>query len=109
MLLATFGYGISFDIENLRYAVLDRDQSVESRLFLEQFSHSRYFVEQSPLTNEFEIDNRLRSGELRFAVDIPPGFGRDLLHDRQPQVTSGSTAAIRFRRRRRALIFRVRF
>ena len=87
LLLATFGYGISFDIENLRYAVLDRDQSVESRLFLEQFSHSRYFVEQSPLTNEFEIDNRLRSGELRFAVDIPPGFGRDLLHDRQPQVS----------------------
>ncbi|RTM04469.1 MAG: ABC transporter ATP-binding protein/permease [Hyphomicrobiales bacterium] len=87
LLLATFGYGISFDIENLRYAVLDRDQSVESRLFLEQFSHSRYFVEQSPLTTEFEIDNRLRSGELRFAVDIPPGFGRDLLQDRQPQVS----------------------
>ncbi len=87
LLLATFGYGISFDIENLRYAVIDRDQSLESRLFLEQFSHSRYFVEQSPLTDEFEIDNRLRSGELRFAVDIPPGFGRDLLQDRQPQVS----------------------
>ncbi len=87
LLLATFGYGISFDIENLRYAVIDRDQSLESRLFLEQFSHSRYFVEQSPLRDEFEIDNRLRSGELRFAVDIPPGFGRDLLRDRQPQVS----------------------
>ncbi|MCZ8547938.1 ribosome-associated ATPase/putative transporter RbbA [Mesorhizobium qingshengii] len=87
LLLATFGYGISFDIENLRYAVIDRDQSLESRLFLEQFSHSRYFVEQSPLRDEFEIDNRLRSGELRFAVDIPPGFGRDLLQDRQPQVS----------------------
>ena len=87
LLLATFGYGISFDIENLRYAVIDRDQSLESRLFLEQFSHSRYFVERPPLTDEFEIDNRLRSGELRFAVDIPPGFGRDLLQDRQPQVS----------------------
>ncbi|MFG1288959.1 ribosome-associated ATPase/putative transporter RbbA [Xanthobacter versatilis] len=87
VLMVTFGYGISFDIENLRYAVLDRDQSYESRLFLEQFSQSRYFVEQTQLANEFEIDRRLRSGELRFAIDIPPGFGRDLLQDRQPQVS----------------------
>ncbi|UDQ88534.1 ribosome-associated ATPase/putative transporter RbbA [Xanthobacter autotrophicus] len=87
VLMVTFGYGISFDIETLRYAVLDRDQSYESRLFLEQFSQSRYFVEQTQLANEFEIDRRLRSGELRFAIDIPPGFGRDLLQDRQPQVS----------------------
>ncbi len=86
-LMTAFGYGVSFDIENLRYAVLDRDQSYESRLFLEQFSSSRYFVKRSPLSSEFEIDGRLRSGELRFAVDIPPGFGRDLLRSRQPQMS----------------------
>lgn len=87
LLLVAFGYGISFDIEGLRYAVLDRDQSLESRLALEQFSHSRYFVEQPSLKDEFEIDRRLRSGELRFAIDIPPGFGRDLLQNRQPQIS----------------------
>jgi len=87
LLTVAFGYGISFDIENLRYAVLDRDQSYESRLFLEQFAHSRYFIERPPLIDGFEIDRRLRSGELRFAADIPPGFGRDLLQDRQPQIS----------------------
>jgi ribosome-dependent ATPase len=86
LLLVAFGYGISFDIEGLRYAVLDRDQSYESRLLLEQFSHSRYFAERPALADEFEIDRRLRSGELRFAIDIPPGFGRDLLQGRQPQI-----------------------
>ena len=86
ILMATFGYGISFDIENLRYAVLDRDQSLESRLFLEHFSQSRYFTERSRLADEFAIDRRLRSGELRFAIDIPPGFGHDLLQGRQPQI-----------------------
>lgn len=85
--MTAFGYGVSFDIENLRYAVLDRDQSYESRIFLDQFSNSRYCVERSPLSDEFEIDCRLRSGELRFAVDIPPGFGRDLLQARRPQVS----------------------
>jgi ribosome-dependent ATPase len=87
ILMAAFSYGISFDIENVRYAVLDRDQSYESRLLLEQFSHSRYFAERAPLADEFEIDHRLRSSELRFVVDIPPGFGRDLLQTRRPQIS----------------------
>lgn len=87
VLMVTFGFGISFDVENLPYAVLDRDHSLESRAFLEQFTGSRYFVERAPLNDEFEIDSRLRSGELRFAVDVPPGFGRDLLQGRKPQVS----------------------
>ncbi|QIG47172.1 ribosome-associated ATPase/putative transporter RbbA [Nordella sp. HKS 07] len=87
LLLLAFSYGISFDLEDLRFAVLDRDQSLESRLLLEQFSRSRYFAEEPPLQDEFEIDGRLRSGELRFAIDIPPDFGRDLLQGRQPQIS----------------------
>ncbi|MGA0565046.1 ribosome-associated ATPase/putative transporter RbbA [Ancylobacter sp. VNQ12] len=86
LLMAAFGYGISFDIEGLRYAVLDRDQSLESRAFLDQFSNSRYFVEQARLNDDVEIDRRLRTGELKFAVDIPPGFGRDLLQGHRPEV-----------------------
>ncbi len=86
LLMAAFGYGISFDIEGLRYAVLDRDQSMESRAFLDQFSSSRYFVEHARLDDENQIDRRLRAGELKFAIDIPPGFGRDLLQGRRPEI-----------------------
>ena len=87
ILMVTFGYGISFDVDNVPYAVLDRDQTLESRAFLEHLAYSRYFANRVPLLDEFEIDRRLRSGELRFAVDIPPGFGRDLLQRRKPQVS----------------------
>ncbi|WP_454656201.1 ribosome-associated ATPase/putative transporter RbbA [Bosea beijingensis] len=87
LLMTAFGYGISFDIENLRYAVLDRDQSSESRTLRDQFSSSRYFAERPPLSDEFEIDRRLRAGELKFAIDIPPGFARDLLQNRRPEVS----------------------
>ena len=38
ILLMTFGYGITFDVENLSFAVLDRDQSAESRQLIESFS-----------------------------------------------------------------------
>lgn len=87
VLIVTFGFGISFDVENLPYSVLDRDHSLESRALLEQLTSSRYFVERAPVNAESEIDSRLRSGELRFAVDVPPGFGRDLLQGRKPQVS----------------------
>lgn len=87
LLMATFGYGISFDIEGLPYAVLDRDRSSDSRVVLEQFSNSRYFIEKTPLRDEVEIDRRLRSGELKFALDIPPGFGRNMLQARRPEVS----------------------
>ncbi|MEQ1945304.1 ribosome-associated ATPase/putative transporter RbbA [Mesorhizobium sp. VNQ89] len=86
LLMAAFGYGISFDIEGLRYAALDRDQSLESRAFLDQFANSRYFIEQERLNDETEIDRRLRAGALKFAIDIPPGFGRDLLQGHRPDV-----------------------
>ena len=35
--------GISFDVEKLAYAVLDRDRSQESQAFLDNFASSRYF------------------------------------------------------------------
>lgn len=87
VLMAAISYGISFDIESLPYAVLDRDQTIESRDFLERFSNSRYFFERDAINDEFEIDRRLRSGSLRFAIDIPPSFGHDLLQGRKPQVS----------------------
>jgi ribosome-dependent ATPase len=97
ILLVTFGYGISFDVENLPFAVFDRDQSNESRDLVESFAGSRYFTRQPALASEVELDRRLRSGELRLAIDIPPGFGRDLLNGRRPEVAFFLDGAQTFR------------
>ena len=97
ILLATFGYGITFDVENLPFAVFDRDQSAQSRELIQSFAGSRYFREAPPLDGEAAIDRRLRSGELRLAVSIPPGFGRDLLEGRTPEVGFALDGAQPFR------------
>ncbi len=86
LLLIIFGYGISMDVKNLPYAVLDRDQTPEGRTYLEGFSASRYFNQRSPIASYAELDRRLRSGELKLAIEIPPDFGKDLKRDRRPQV-----------------------
>ena len=77
ILMFIIGYGISMDVENLSYAVLDRDQTGLSRNYALDLSGSRYFVEKAPITDYAQLDRRMRSGELALAIEIPPGFARD--------------------------------
>ena len=48
-LMVVFGFGISTDVNNLTFAVMDHDQSHESRAYLEELRGSAYFTEQPPL------------------------------------------------------------
>ena len=86
LLMIVFGYGISFDVESLSYAVLDHDRTPESRAYLENFAGSRYFKEQPPLLDYAALERRLNSGNLKLAIEIPPRFGRDLKRGRAPEV-----------------------
>ncbi len=97
LLLVTFGYGISFDVEKLPFAVFDRDQSQESRRLVDEFAGSRYFEEREPVRSDLEADRRLRSGELKLVLAIPPGFGKDLLRGHRPELGVFLDGAMPFR------------
>ncbi|MDO9625244.1 MAG: ribosome-associated ATPase/putative transporter RbbA [Pseudomonas sp.] len=86
MLMFIMGYGISMDVEDLTYAVLDRDQTTASQAYTLNISGSRYFIEKAPLTSPAEMERRMRSGEISLAIEIPPNFGRDLKRGAGPQV-----------------------
>lgn len=78
ILMFIMGYGISLDVENLNFAVLDRDQTTLSRNYTLQLSGSRYFTERPPLSDYADLDQRMRSGEITLALEIPSGFARDI-------------------------------
>ena len=78
ILLFVLGYGISMDVENLPFAVLDRDQTTLSRDYTLDISGSRYFTERPPITDPADLDRRMRNGELSLAIEIPPGFAREV-------------------------------
>jgi len=78
LLMVTFGYGISMDVEDLRFAVLDRDQTLLSSNYALDLGGSRYFIARPPIADYDELDRRMRSGELSLAIEIPPNFARDL-------------------------------
>lgn len=75
ILMLIMGYGISMDVENLRFAVLDRDQTVSSQAWTLNLSGSRYFIEQPPLTSYDELDRRMRAGDITVAIEILPISG----------------------------------
>ena len=92
-----FGFGISTDVNNLTFAVLDHDQSHESRAYLEELRGSTYFVEKPPLADYADLQKRMQSGAIRAAVEIPPGFGRDLERGRPAWVGAWVDGAMPFR------------
>ncbi len=83
-LMLVLGYGISMDIEDVTFAVLDQDQTTMSHDYALNISGSRYFIEKAPLHDYAEMEERMRSGELNLALEIPSGFSRDVSHGRTP-------------------------
>ncbi|EPK5053952.1 ribosome-associated ATPase/putative transporter RbbA [Klebsiella pneumoniae] len=86
ILMFIMGYGISMDVEDLRFAVLDRDQTLSSQGWSQNLAGSRYFIEQAPLRSYDELDRRMRDGELAVAIEIPPNFGRDIARGTPVQI-----------------------
>ncbi|WP_417641272.1 ribosome-associated ATPase/putative transporter RbbA [Klebsiella sp. FR21MBA2675] len=86
ILMFIMGYGISMDVEDLRFAVLDRDQTISSQGWSQNIAGSRYFIEQPPLQSYSELDRRMRNGELAVAIEIPPNFGRDIARGTPVQI-----------------------
>ena len=96
-MMVIFGYGISLDVENLAFAVYDQDQTPQSRAYLEAFRGSRYFSEQPPIHDAQALHQRLQRSEIKLALEIPPGFGRDLYAGRQPAVAAWLDGGMPFR------------
>ncbi len=86
LLMFVMGFGISMDVEDLTYAVLDRDQTTLSQNYALNLSGSRYFIEQPPISDYQEMDKRMRSGELSLAIEIPPGFARDVQRGQRAEI-----------------------
>jgi ribosome-dependent ATPase len=84
-------------VEHLPFAVFDQDQSAQSRQLLESFQGSRYFEERPAASSIDDIDTRLKSGELKLAIEIPADFGKDLLRHIHPEVSVWLDGAMPFR------------
>ncbi len=85
-LMLIFGYGLSLDVENVPFAVVDYDRTPLSRDYAYGFIGSRYFDFKGYAANERELDPLLKDNRIRAAIVIPPHFQRNLRAGRAAHV-----------------------
>lgn len=78
ILMFAIGFGVTLDVEDLPYAIFDRDQTTLSHNYANNISGSRYFVEKPPIHSYAELDRRMQSGDIALAIEIPGNFARDV-------------------------------
>jgi ribosome-dependent ATPase len=98
LLMLVCGFGITTDVEHIKVAALDRDQSQDSRTYIEQFrSIPRYFRWKSPTFSDDDALKRMQADEVSTVIEIPPNFSRDLRRGNTPDVLAQIDGANPFR------------
>jgi ABC-2 type transport system permease protein len=77
LLLVLYGYALSFDVKQIRMAVLDLDRTMESRRFTESVFQNSYFEKALVLDRMGQADEALESG-VRAVLTIPRGYARKI-------------------------------
>ena len=77
-LLVIFGYAISWDLRDIKAAVLDQDRSARGRELLDAFVSSGYFRIVERLDSPERIRTALDRREALCVFVLPPDFGRRL-------------------------------
>jgi ribosome-dependent ATPase len=96
LLMLVFGFGITMDVNNVRYGILDWGHSPESREYAEEFMGSTYFSEQPPLTSQSDLAKQMLYGNVSLAVEIPPDFGRELERGDRPEISATIDGSVPF-------------
>lgn len=84
--LILLGYAATTDVEHLPTAVLDQDQSLQSRQLLEAYRASNYFDIQFYVSTEEELGRLIDEGKAKAGILVPSGYGRDLAGDQQASI-----------------------
>ncbi|HTS71081.1 MAG TPA: ABC transporter permease [Terriglobia bacterium] len=76
--MLVFGYAATLDVKNVTLAVLDLDNTQESRELVGHFSGSRYFHLQKYVERREDLREGIDRGGFLVALEIDSGFARRL-------------------------------
>jgi ABC-2 type transport system permease protein len=78
ILMLLFGYAVTLDVKKVPMAVLDRDKSQESLIFVQRFSASPYFNLRIFAQDEMEMKQLIDKGEVKMGLVIPWDFSKTI-------------------------------
>ena len=85
-MLFVLGSAFTDNVSSISVAVLDEDQSSQSRAILTAFRVSGYFDLDHYVENEDEIGQLIESNKVLAAIIIPPDYSKELVAGRVGQV-----------------------
>ena len=86
LMLILLGYAATTNIDHLRTAVYDADKTPQSRDLIEAYQASDYFDIVIYANNEEELRYLIDHNDVRGALVIPPGYGRDMAAQKRTSV-----------------------
>lgn len=79
-LIMIFGFALTTEVKNSRFAVLDFSKDVSTRAIVNEFEASRYFDEVAELYSYSEVETLFHTGKAKIVVVFPASFASDLQH-----------------------------
>lgn len=84
--LVLFGFAVSFDVSTVKTMVIDQDNTVASRDYLDAYRASDFFEVVETGARQSDVDEAFRSGSVELAVVVPAGFAEALQRDEKAPV-----------------------
>jgi ABC-2 type transport system permease protein len=76
--MMVFGYAATLEVKHVQFAVMDHDNTQESREFISRLSASRYFDLTLNAQRKEELRDGIDRGDFLLGVQIDSGFAQDL-------------------------------
>lgn len=84
--LLLLGYAATTDVDHIPTAVLDRDNTPQSRELIDAYRASAYFDIRFYVEREEELARLIDSGAARAAIIVPAGYAADLAREHRAQI-----------------------
>jgi len=85
-LLVFFGYAISWDVRDIRMAVVDQNVTAESRELIDSFLASGYFERAVQADSPVSAPDLFARGKALLVLVVPPDFAADLRNGRRATI-----------------------
>lgn len=89
LLILLFGFAISTEIKNARFAVADFENTIESKLLIKKIDANVYFDLYQVVSSVEDLDMMLRQGNVKVGVVIKPNVGSQ--HSQEIEILSNAS------------------
>ncbi|MDR1609261.1 MAG: ABC transporter permease [Holosporales bacterium] len=85
LILAIFGYGMSFDIKNIRVDIVQQDSGKIANDLVDSYVHSEYF-DVNVVRSSQEAGGHMESGRTMGTIFVPENFSKNVSAGRKAEV-----------------------